>query len=160
MLMKGRGQMQMSFTMIFSIILIIVTIAVAIYAIAKFMDTSNCLKVRLYYEDLEKEAERVWRSAAADATFRREVPKSVQSICFGDTSKLDARRYPAESQALRSSGEGNTYLYPRSVCETSLASREIAHVTVPAPFCARAENRHVTIHLSKTSSEELVSAAP
>ncbi len=157
-----RAQMQLSFTMIFSIILIIMTIAVAFYAISQFLKTSDCLKIRLYYEDLERESDRVWRSASANLELRLPLPNSVQSVCFGNVALLDARQYPVESKALSGTAapDKNAYIYPRAVCESSLASRGISHISVPSPFCASVADGKITVHLKKTSSEGLVTLMP
>ena len=48
-----RGQIQLSFGMIFSIIIIIATIAVAFYVISTFMDTSRCIDVENFYTRVE-----------------------------------------------------------------------------------------------------------
>ena len=53
--MKKRGQLQISFGMIFSIILIIAFVALAVYVIMIFLDTGKCANTGLFKNDLQQE---------------------------------------------------------------------------------------------------------
>ena len=70
--MEKRGQIQISFGMIFSIIIIIAIVAVSIYVITIFLDFNKCGKVVLFYEDLEEEIQKAWESPS----YRNELGKA------------------------------------------------------------------------------------
>ena len=52
--MEKRGQIQLSFSVIFSIIIIIATLAVAGYVIVKVLNVGNNVECKILYQDLQK----------------------------------------------------------------------------------------------------------
>lgn len=79
--LKG-GQMQLSFGMIFSIILIIAFIAFSIYAIKKFLDFQNFIKIEQFADDLQKDIDDMWKSSQGSYEAEYSLPTKVNAVCF------------------------------------------------------------------------------
>ncbi len=79
---KKRGQLHLSFGMIFSIILIIIFIAFAFYAIQKFLDLQNSIKINTFYDTLQNDVNTVWNSAQATSGKSYILPTYIKKICF------------------------------------------------------------------------------
>src|SRR3989338_3299780 len=141
--MQKRGQLQLSFGMIFSIILIIVTVAVAFYIITRFLDTGECLKIQLFYDDLEKE---------------------VESVCFGSPQLLSISNYSNEQRVLQrySEFDYNVFMYPTlRACDSNLGFHKLEHASIPKSFCVKTKEGEVSLRLIKErSSDNLVTLKP
>ena len=78
-----KGQMKLSFGMIFSIILIIFFMAFAFFAIKKLIEFQDDVKLKKFVDDLKKDIKKIWRSSGSSSeTFSYSVPKKVERICF------------------------------------------------------------------------------
>lgn len=84
MINKKRGGINLSFGMIFSIILVVVFLAIAFYAIKKFLDFQNDLKIEQFKDNLQKDIDDLWRSSKGDYEGKYSLPAKVQSVCFRD----------------------------------------------------------------------------
>ena len=72
--MQKKGQMKISFGMIFSIILIVVFIAVAVYAIIKFLDVQHTIQIESFKKDLQDDINDTWRSSGS-GTYLKKYPQ-------------------------------------------------------------------------------------
>jgi hypothetical protein len=86
---KGRGikdnhraQMQISFSLIFSIILIIVFIAFAFFGIKKFLEIQNSLKSETLMDELQKDIDDLWKSSSGLQKISYNVPKGTEAFCL------------------------------------------------------------------------------
>ncbi len=84
--MDKRGQMKMSFGMIFSIILIIIFIVFAFSVIGKFLNTGDKALIKKFSNDLQKDIDNIWRSSQALQSVTYSVPNKIKKICFTDFS--------------------------------------------------------------------------
>ena len=111
--MEKRGDIELSFGMIFSIILIAVVIAVGIYAINYFVGLGKCSEVGLFYKDLKEEVDRAWNSEITRESFDSRLPSGIASVCFGSLEN-GGGKFLEEYNALRRyrNQEGNVFLYP------------------------------------------------
>jgi hypothetical protein len=82
--MKKRGQMKISFGMIFSIILIIAFIAFAIYAIIIFLDIKDTIDVSTFVNDLQNDVNTLWQSSEASRHMTYYLPEEIEKVCFYD----------------------------------------------------------------------------
>jgi len=55
-----RGQLQISFSMIFSIILIIVFLSLAVFVILKFLDLGDKISIELFANDVQNSVNDLW----------------------------------------------------------------------------------------------------
>lgn len=82
-LKRKKAQMKLSFGMIFSIILIIIFIAFAFYAILKFLDIQDSVKIAQFTDDLQSDIDKAWRgSGEYSQQFKYSLPQKIDSICF------------------------------------------------------------------------------
>ena len=77
-----KGQMKLSFGMIFSIILIIVFLVVAFYAIQKFLVLQKDIVYKQFIDDLNADVYEKWKSTQGSEVITYKVPSSIESICF------------------------------------------------------------------------------
>jgi len=79
---KKRGQMNISFGMIFSILLIVFFIAFAFYGIKKFLGFQDTIKIEKFLDDLQSDVDRVWRGSQASQEKEYYLPKKIEAVCF------------------------------------------------------------------------------
>lgn len=158
--MDKRGQLQLSFSMLFSIIIIIATIAVAIYFISNFLETSRCAQINLFKNNLQEKIDEVWRSAQAQQTFEINLPTKVDEVCFGSVAQA-GNEYQKEFAQLRRYSEFEEYdlfLLPNlEACGGSSAISQLKHVEKTSFFCINLKNGKGDLNLIKeTSAQSLV----
>ena len=138
--MKRRGQIQLSFGMIFSIILIIVTVAIAFYVITFFLGASKCAEIGFFYQDLEDRVDRsFFASRISSESFPGSLPSEVESVCFGRLADQPPPEYEEEHSAIwrRFRHEtDNVFLYPpENSCGKESASYNLKNAESDAFFC-------------------------
>jgi len=112
--MKKRGQMQISFGMIFSIILIIIFIGFAIFAIGKFLDWRNGIEIGLFVGELQDEIDKAWVGTQTSQKFSTKLPSKIQFVCFIDfdsTATGDQDVYDDLASRF-AGGPENMFFYP------------------------------------------------
>jgi uncharacterized protein (UPF0333 family) len=139
--------------MIFSILIIVVTIAVAFYVIKEFFLTSNCTEIKALSDHLQQEVDTVWRSAAAQIAYKKSLPSSVKTVCFGNPRTWNANTYRVETETFASyrDTENNFFIYPVK-CGKATSVRQLSHVSINKGFCVPISNSTLKLTLSKTSS--------
>lgn len=147
-----KGQMQLSFGMMFSILIIIVTLAVAFYVIREFVQTSSCSSIELYYDDLTREIDNVWRSSGAQLSFSHALPSSVDAVCFGNPAGLEQKNVAEKSALARFAGqEKNAFIVPVQ-CGIQASTRTLQHVKIEKAFCVKVVDEKVAFRLQKAGS--------
>jgi len=158
----------MSFGMIFSIFIIIMILAVAIYAIVKFMDIGSCARAGLFYDDLQGEIDRAWNSGPGtylNENFEITVDKAVDNVCFGEvppsptglsTLATELRKkfedYPEER---------NIFLDPPENICGELSSKKLQHVNISEFFCKKVDEKgKIIFSITKLERESLVNIKP
>lgn len=79
-----RGQLNISFGMIFSIVLIIIFLAFGFYAIKKFMDLQESVQIEKFLNDFQSDVDKMWKSYQGSQEVEYFLPTKVVSICFQD----------------------------------------------------------------------------
>jgi len=82
---RKRGQMKISFGMIFSIILIIFFIAFAIYAVQKFLGVQSFANQDQFINDLQTDVTNAWSSGPTNQPETYSLSNSVAEVCFTNT---------------------------------------------------------------------------
>ena len=77
-----RGQMNLSFGTIFSIILIIVFIAFAIFGILKFIGVQQLAQVEKFKSDLQTDIDNLWKSTQGAQKLEYTLPRKISKVCF------------------------------------------------------------------------------
>ena len=157
---RGRkGQLELSFTMIFSIIIIIAIIGTAFYVITYFLNLSRCTDVGLFYSDLQKRVDKAWASEKAQETFTGKLPSGIKEVCFGNLNQSNVAEYKEEYELFRRyfNLNKNTFLFPPArACDINLAYYSLNHAQMPEFFCTPAKDGTVSFKLAKTSFDALV----
>jgi len=135
--MEKRGQMKLSFGMIFSIILIIVFLVVAFYAIQKFLVLQKDIVYKQFIEDLNADVYEKWKSTQGSEIITYKVPSSIESICF-------------------TNGEHNLEINLKK--KTFPETENIEHLAFDSPekLCFPSQDSRIKIILQKEYSESLV----
>ena len=153
--MQKRGQFDISFSMIFSIIIIVAIIAVAFYVISGFLRTSRCAEIGLFYNDLKDYTDKAWQSTIHQDTFTGTIPSGIDMVCFGELSQAQQEFSDIKKAFLNS--KGNVFLYPpKSACDSSLSSIKLENVQINSFFCKNVENSKIEIKTSKDKFDALV----
>lgn len=160
-----KGQVQISFGMIFSILIIIATIAIAFYVIKVFLGEKNCIDAGLLYDGVDKKVEEAWRSSIMSDVLTLDAPSGVKAVCFGNlsasggtTTTADAeRREELRGSATNLNANANMYLYPsNSGCGGSYPFHNVNHMNINGFFCVDAVNGKITIKIKKEVFDPLV----
>lgn len=158
--MTKRGQIRLSFGVIFSIIIIIAIVGVSFYAISFFLSLSKCNDIGFFYRNLETEIDKAWKSNSYRDTYMGKVPSEVESVCFGDLRSTAARDYPEEYELLRRYrvSDFNVFMYPyQEACSGgNLGVYELEHIDIEEFFCVETQEGSISVRLEKESSDALV----
>ena len=165
MLGQTRGQMKLSFGMIFSIILIITFIAFAFYAIQKFLDIQNAAQVAKFANDLQFDIDKIWKGSQGSQKKEYFLPSKIKYVCFIDYDPLSSKKGPNENfydelKQLFYETE-NLFFYPLG-SDQGLGAKEIKHIDLEKttenenPFCTKNIKGKVSIIIKKDFNEALV----
>ena len=138
--MEKRGQLEMSFGTIFSILLIIIFIAFAFYAITKFITLQSDVKNGQFSNDLQTNVNTVWQSAQATQPETYSLPSSINKVCF------------INSQS------GNLIMYGKNGPEQSynINNLNISAMTQNGDSCFNVTSGQLKITLQKNFGNSLV----
>lgn len=134
-----RGQLKLSFGMIFSIILIIVFLGFAFYSITKIIDFQKNTQIGLFVEDFQSDVDNMWQSSKGSQEREYSVPSSLIETCFET--------------------EGIITFNPLSVAQ-NFNGYEINHVKIIEKFCVKNVNGKIKLKISKDFNEALVTIGP
>jgi hypothetical protein len=82
--MKKRGQLNLSFGMIFSIILIVVFLAFGTYAIIKIVDWQKTIQIQSFLRDLQNDVDKMWQSNQGSQVVTYSLPAKITAVCFSN----------------------------------------------------------------------------
>lgn len=159
--MKKRGQLQLSFGMIFSIILIVVTLAVAGYFITQALGIFTKVNCKLFYEDLQRDIDKAWYAdGSTSKLFIGQIPSSANGVCFGNSSSsiLESKdREKFDEFSFLVAKGGNMFFYPKKdSCKEGEVSYKLKHARFSGFFCVPVNNGKVSIKLAKKVEDALV----
>jgi len=158
-----RGQMKMSFGMIFSIILIVFFLAFAFYAIKTFLSTSDTGKVGKFKSELQEDIDKIWKGEKASQGFEGALPNGVQYVCFVDFAASARGEDQGKYNELKNAfyGSENIVFYPVGSAE-GFDSAIMKNINLDKtlsdanPLCIKNVNGKTRILLSKDYGENLV----
>lgn len=158
-----KGQIQLSYGMIFSVFLIAVFVAVAVFAIWKFIDIQKCTNTGMFVNGLRSEIDRIYRSNLAnDKELKLNLnEKKTEYVCFFDPEKSVYGKYENIGKELKRNiddYENNFYFYPKT--SSCLSSVKIERTDMDAfesnPYCLKSEEGEFKFLLTKEIRDELV----
>ena len=134
------GQLDLSFGMIFSIILIIAFIAFGFYAITKFIDLQNTIKIESFLKNFQQDVDSMWKSSQGSQVLTYSLPTKISSVCFIDD----------EFQNLR-------FMSNEIIQGKMIENLNIANITAREnPFCIGNIKGKISLTLAKDFGETLV----
>ena len=96
---QKRGQIKMSFGMVFSILLIIFFIAFAFIVIKNFISLQSSVSTKQFSDNLQTDVNVVWKSAQANQQKSYNMPSSVNQVCFTNDPTGDVIIYDNNGDA-------------------------------------------------------------
>ncbi len=160
---KKRGQMKLSFGMIFSIILIIIFISFAFYAIQKFLNIQNSVQVGKFVNDIQSNIDKIWSGSQGSEEKEYFLPKKIESVCFIDYSSkekgINQKPYKELEQFYYENE--NMFFYPGGSAE-GIDARDIKNIDLKKitknenPFCIKNIKGKINLVIKKDFGEVLV----
>lgn len=135
-----RGQLEISFGMIFSIILIIIFISAAFYGITKFLGLTDTAKTAKFGSDLQVDVDKVWKGSSGSETQEYNLPKNIEAVCFTNQSE-----YTLNFKA-------DYYIDDVQINHLNLAEM----TKIEEPYCVPNINGKVKLIIEKDFKEKLV----
>lgn len=152
--------MQLSFSVIFSVIIIIATLAVAGYIIVQFINRTKDVECKLFYDDLQKKIDTAWQADdSVSSIFTESVAAKTEKVCFGNVSQnVQDEKDQAAYDALKNfaSTTDNLFFYPRTVCGGSKFRFNLKHAKTDTFFCVSVINKQASVKVAKGSFDSLV----
>lgn len=156
---RRKGQVQLSFGMIFSIMIIIATLAIAGYVIVKFLNLQSNVSCKLFYSDLQKKVDKAWYEDFSSSTFNKEAPRGIDKVCFGNSTQkvfdLDEQKIFDEIE-FYAEKDSNLFFYPLNGCKQDEFTFQIKHVNIDGFFCSVAKDGKISVKLNKGINDALV----
>ncbi|VVB82073.1 Uncharacterised protein [uncultured archaeon] len=94
---KKRGQIELSFGMIFSIILIIIFLGFGIYAIIKFLQFQESIQISTFSSDFQSDVNKMWKSSQGSQVVTYTLPSKIISVCFVKGDKFQNMRFTSSN---------------------------------------------------------------
>ena len=160
--MERRGQLEISFGMIFSILLVIFFLAVAFFGIREFLTLQDSAKTGKFLSDFNSDIDRIWKSAQSSQQQEYFLPTRISKVCFTDfnAGKSGPSSNLYDEMKINYFGDENMFFYPAGTLEIKssvIKNIDIGKTTQSEnPFCINSANAKVKIRLGKDISETLV----
>ena len=161
--LNKKGQLNLSFGMIVSIIMIIIFLAFGFYVISKFLGMKNSVEIGKFIEGLRNDVDKMWRSSQGSQNLEYSLPTKIEYVCFVDytSGKKGAESEIYEKLKQVYNGEENIFFYPVGSGE-GIDSAAINHINIGKitenqnPFCLNNEKGKIKLTLKKNFDDALV----
>ncbi|HLC87186.1 MAG TPA: hypothetical protein VJH65_02850 [Candidatus Nanoarchaeia archaeon] len=164
MLAEKRGQTELSFGMIFSIILIVIFLVVGFYAVRAFIGIGQQTETAKFYDDLQDDINKAWKSSKVSEQQEYLLPGKIKKVCFVDFAASAEGRNQQIYENLNFGTDSlshNILFYPTDAVE-GLSSKKIEHIDLikitenENPYCIENTNGKVKLTIKKNIGENLV----
>ena len=112
--MQKRGQIKLSFSVIFSIFLIVIFIAFAIKVIWGFVAVGECVAVADFYDDFQSSIDKARTSQETNQPYNLKLGSTVDKICFADLNS--SQRGPHKMPDSYSPGDNFFIIFNEEGC--------------------------------------------
>jgi type II secretory pathway pseudopilin PulG len=157
--MHKKGQIQLSFGMIFSVIIIAIVLFVAVYVLMNFIKTRDCVQLGTFNQNLVNEIQRAYNSQGQSLTFQGSLPAKITSVCFGNLEGPSAQVDKSKQQYFkaRSMTSKNLFFYPSlESCSNNINAYLLEHIQLSEFFCISSSAGKVELRISKEPLEAFV----
>lgn len=163
LVIKKRGQVKLSFGMIFSIILIVAFLAFTIYAITKLLEVQRNIQVGSFADSLQEDVDEKWKGGMGSEEAEYRLPKGIQAVCFTDfysSAKGSKKEIYDELKQVFFEYE-NMVFYPIGSAE-GLDAKEIKHINITKmtleenPYCIENINGQIQLTVKMSPGDSLV----
>lgn len=159
-----KGQIEISFGMIFSIILIIAFIVVAVYAIILFMKTKDCTEIGLFKNDLQEAVNSAWNGEYTDTSLKRSLPEGIDFVCIVDSENQTKGNYAGYLKNVSNFGSKgfNIFFWPIKKACKGEGTFKLEHINLAAitkdknPYCIQNRDGVTNIKIEKSFNDRLV----
>jgi hypothetical protein len=139
---NNKGQLDISFGMVFSIILIIIFLAFGVYAIIKFLDFQQTIQIDTFLNNFQNDVNTMWKSSQGSQIVTYTLPTKIKSVCFSTER---------ESENLK-------FISAQIISGKNINNIDIANITKDEnPFCIENVKGKVSMTIVKNFGETLVS---
>lgn len=136
-----RGQLDISFGMIFSIILIIIFIGFGVYAIIQFLNLQQSIQINTFLNNFQNDVNTMWKSAQGSQTVTYILPTKIKSVCFSNTDEFENLKFTSA----------------QIISGKKIDNIDVAKITKDeSPFCIENANGKISMTLVKNFWETLV----
>ena len=161
--MKKKGQIEMSFGMIFSILLILAFLGFAFYGIQKFMSMQNAIKIGKFTSDIQEDINKMWKSTQGSQTIEYLLPSKIEAVCFANYSMPNKNNPESLYRDMRQAiyGNQNLFFYPLGTGE-GIDALTLSHIDLESmignknPICIETQKGKITLTIKKNFGENLV----
>lgn len=139
--MSKRGQLKLSFGVIFSVILIIIFVGFAIFGINKFLELQKLAQTEDFKSDLQDDINNMWKSTSGSQELEYFLPSKISQVCFIDDE------------------EDNLYFVPIGKYSEAFIENINFETTIPegeSEFCIENENGKIILTIKKEFGESSV----
>jgi hypothetical protein len=140
-----KGQTQISFGMIFSVILIIIFIAFAIYGITQFLKVKNFGQIETFKSNIQSDIDTTWKSTQGNQTKIYSLPNKIKQVCFVNNQYENMYFMPSNS------GYKGTIINNVDFIKTIIGSK-----SVPKKLCIDSIDGKISMIMGKSWNENLV----
>ena len=155
LIMNKRGQIHLSFGMIFSIILIVVFLVLAFFVIKRFLGLQQDVIYRNFIENFQSDVESVYKSTSASSQVNYSMPNKVDRVCFVKNCKSDFRCNDIEDNLVF---EGEKQFESAFINYIDL-DKTIGD-SINKEFCVNVINKKLRLGITKDYQEALVTINP
>lgn len=135
--MKKKGQLKLSFGMIFSVILIIVFLVFAFYAIKMILGFVGTAKVGTFVNNFQSDVSKKWiDSGGGSQNYEYKLPEEVEEVCIDEDSLISFKPF----------GTGREF-----------EDKKIEHLDIMEVFCVDVVEGKINIRIKKSDDTALVS---
>lgn len=157
-----RGQIKLSFGMIFSIIMIIIFIVFAFYAIRTLFGLQETAQTGKFLNDFRSDVDTIWKSTEASQEKSYRLSKKISHVCFADfeSDAKGSRQSTYEEIRFTYTGDENLVFYPLGSSNpeaVEIENIDLLEITsAENPFCIENEDGNLRMVLTKEFGEPLV----
>ncbi len=158
-----RGQLDLSFGLIFSVILIIAFLGFGVYAIVNFLGMKDKIETSKFLDDFQANVNTLWKANIASEELSYFLPVKIKEVCFVDKNadKKGSRADIYDEIIIRSDDKSNLVFYPIGSSK-AVGFIEIQHINISKitaqnnPACLQNKNGKLSVTLEKGYGETLV----